>query len=368
SGRKRPLPDKSEDQTAPKKKGRAAKSTAPASSSAPAAAAAGSASLSQQDWEEVDRRMLAHTKSIMFAAGDSIEPHESNARMMVGLMRQQVRMIVDGAVERAKQKGREDVFLQDFLEHFARHKMVLGRLLNHARAAHSILSLTRQTTSTVKDNDEEDEEEGEEKDEDGVPREVEGLGSESEEEEAEGDGEQPGPLILRASKNSTYVQLEAAIDALQAGFTSSDLTDPALFTDLTREARQRRMATRVKRLREDVYMQFSEARAAAFVPRGRRQKKVSGLTESEYFILWLGLPSVSGALVYVLGWLAKEIITQVVDDAYMCLLKEISAGVIPSRGAVSARLSYRHYEEALRKNLGWRTRADVLFGYIAPRE
>ncbi|GMR29886.1 hypothetical protein PMAYCL1PPCAC_00081, partial [Pristionchus mayeri] len=212
--------------------------------------------------------------------------------------------------------------------------------------------------------------EEEEKEEDGVPNEGEALDASDEDEEEEGEGSSGGsderPLSIKASRSSYFSQLETAIDSLQAGFTAAELTD-ASFEDLTRQARDRRMATRVRRLREDIYKQFSEARQAAYVARVR-PKKYNGVPEGALFVSWLGLPPLDSLLTYVLSWLAKEIVTQVVDDAYMCLLKENSAGINRARGAAAARLTTNHYEEALRKNLGWRTRSDVLFGYIAPSE
>ncbi|GMT05073.1 hypothetical protein PENTCL1PPCAC_27247, partial [Pristionchus entomophagus] len=344
AGRKRQLSETRDESPPPKRRAKTPKTPS----------TAGVAASTKKEWEETDERLLAITKSIMFAIGDSIEPIECNTRMLLGLMQQQIRLIIDAAMKRANSDGRDAVTLRDLFMHFARHKMVLGRLLHHAKAAHLVFSLSRHTKD----------EEEEEKEEDGVPHEAEIL--DHGEEEGSSSDEQVGPLAVRASKSSTYYQLEAAIDSLQGGFRSSDLTDPS-FVDLTRQARDRRMATRVKRLREDVYKQFSEARQATYVSRVR-QKKFNGILEGALFISWLGLPPLDNVLTYVISWLAKEIVTQVVDDAYMCMLREMSSGTTKRRGAAASRLTVNHYEEALRKNLGWRTKSDVLFGYIAPRE
>ncbi|KAF8381762.1 tag-342 [Pristionchus pacificus] len=341
SGRKRQLSETKEDSPAPRKKGKQSK--------VPSVSA-------EKEWAETDERLLDTTKLIMFATGDSNEPSETNARMLLALMQQQVRMLMTAAQQTATNDGRDSVTLRDLLVHFARHKLVLGRLLNHAKAALVVTSLTRHTK---------DEEDDNEKEEDGVPYE-----GESEEDDASSESESseedstPGAVAIKAPKNSALAQLEEAVDSLDAGFTAADLMD-ASFEDLTRQARDRRMATRVRRLREDVYKEFAEARQAAFVSRQKR-KMFKGQPESSLFISWLGLPPLDSVLTYVISWLAKEIVTQVVDDAYMCLLKENTSGV--NRGAAASLLTAHHYEEALRKNLGWRSRGDVLFGYIAPRE
>ncbi|GMR29885.1 hypothetical protein PMAYCL1PPCAC_00080, partial [Pristionchus mayeri] len=147
SSRKRQLSETREDSPATKRRGRQLKNSA--------SAAAAGASGSEREWE-TDERLLGLTKLIMFSAGDSNEPYESNAHMLLGLMQQQVRMIVKGAMERAKIDGRDAITLRDLMGHAARHKLVIGRLLNHAKAAHYVSSLSRHT------KEEEEEEEKEE--------------------------------------------------------------------------------------------------------------------------------------------------------------------------------------------------------------
>jgi hypothetical protein len=79
------------------------------------------------------------------------------------------------------------------------------------------------------------------------------------------------------------------------------------------------------------------------------------------FIEWLGSPKLDHGVVYVLNYCATEIVAVMVDSAV--LVKEQEAKMYHDEFPHKS-LQRRHYEEALRRNLGYSRNKNLLFGYF----
>lgn len=79
------------------------------------------------------------------------------------------------------------------------------------------------------------------------------------------------------------------------------------------------------------------------------------------FIEWLGSPRLDHGVVYVLNYCATEIVAVTVDSAVLCREQEAKTfkDEFPTKS-----LQLRHYEEALRRNVGYTRHKNVLFGFF----
>uniref|UniRef100_A0A1I7XG06 RGS domain-containing protein n=1 Tax=Heterorhabditis bacteriophora TaxID=37862 RepID=A0A1I7XG06_HETBA len=155
---------------------------------------------------------------------------------------------------------------------------------------------------------------------------------------------------------SHYDMIASAVNSLDGDFTSIELE--ADFPDHVLDARQRRMAARVSVLDPSQYDRFSDARKATFQPSVKKGSK----RDSEDLLVWLGSPPAVRGIEFIIGFLARETVAQLVYDA-LTIREQEPVGWFADGGSPGC-IQMRHYEEAVRRNLGFRYRGDYLFGYF----
>jgi hypothetical protein len=84
---------------------------------------------------------------------------------------------------------------------------------------------------------------------------------------------------------------------------------------------------------------------------------------SKQFIEWIGKPDLDAYSVLILNFLATEIVSQMVENALLIRVSDTKyQGQILNGHMVP--LEVLHYKGALRRNLGYQTNGNLLFGYV----
>ncbi|KAK5984423.1 Transcription initiation factor IID subunit [Trichostrongylus colubriformis] len=284
-------------------------------------------------YREVVRRM-------MYCNGDLEDPLSPCVEMVLDMVKHQMVKVLEDAARHANIQKRELITLEDVLFLFRRHKFLLKRLLHFADAAERINELKRAAPQTAKLDEEPDLESGVDEDD------VADIASTS----------VPDSNLGRMLKYVDSLGLEESAEEL--------LTAP----DRELERRQLRIADIVMNdLSAEEYPRFTAARSATFLDDVRRHSR---RRDAGNLLRWLGAPKCEPSVSFVLAFIGREVVAYYVDAAYVVMtneernlfLNEVHDGHIAAEDEICP-LQLRHYEEALRRCVGWRRHRDFLFGY-----
>ncbi|CAI4233326.1 unnamed protein product [Auanema sp. JU1783] len=260
------------------------------------------------------------TGRMMYVQGDSESPLQSCIDFVASLVHYQLLHVLEKSEKHSIRKTKKTTLsLRSVLFVFRRNRLLLRRLLKLAETASSIQSLSK----------------------DGINSNESGSEAESEEE--------PDPIQNNKKfSGKLYKEISEALSFIALDVESE--TDPVM------EQRQKRLAERVAHFDMDEYERFSAARACGFsnTTRGIKIMKKDMRT-------WLAR-SFDGSIEFVMAFLAKETVSCLVEDA-LAVREQEKSNWFKNEGNGNC-LQQRHYEEALRRNLGYRYRGDILFGYF----
>lgn len=129
------------------------------------------------------------------------------------------------------------------------------------------------------------------------------------------------------------------------------------------------MADRVKMLNVSQYERFTNARKAGFT---NGATKKGGRKARDPFAIWLGSPPTGKYVDFALGFIAREVVAQIVDDALsireqVCISARLDdkyyiqepPNWFRNQGNAGC-LQMRHYEQALQRNVGFIRVGDFL--------
>ncbi|VDM78752.1 unnamed protein product [Strongylus vulgaris] len=138
--------------------------------------------------------------------------------------------------------------------------------------------------------------------------------------------------------------------------------------DVVYEERKKRIAHLGDELTPAEFFRFTEARQATF--RDDPKQKFKLKSDSGNLLRWLGAPQCDSVVPFVLAFIGREVVAQFVEAAVVIrrfeepnlFLNDDQHGQVAGPNE-RVPLQVRHYNEALRRCIGWRRHKDFLFGY-----
>ncbi|KAI6191909.1 hypothetical protein M3Y97_00278700 [Aphelenchoides bicaudatus] len=264
-------------------------------------------------------KILSVLSDMMFANGDSMNPRPECVAFMHDLLKEQLLLAINQAKEYADLRKEQNFKFSDLLHCFRRHPYFSCRFIKYVSDR---LTLTS-------------------------------LGS--------FDGASPGLDGLQHShkQHADIEQFKSAFKDLDEDGNLSALIDQCLepeYNDLVKQERQARMVEFTKQMDNDAYNLFAKARRRCLCYTFDRHV-------SKPFVEWIGKSNLDSYSVLILNFLATEVVAQMVENARLTQFEVLKhQGQILSEHTIPVELL--HYKNALRRNLGYQTSGNLLFGYV----
>ncbi|EYC22486.1 hypothetical protein Y032_0017g3378 [Ancylostoma ceylanicum] len=139
------------------------------------------------------------------------------------------------------------------------------------------------------------------------------------------------------------------------------------------EERKKRIASFESEITPEKYFRFTETRQATF--RDDFKQVLKKKNDAANLLRWLGAPQCEPVVSFVLAFIGREVVAQFVDAAVAIrnfedpklFLNDDRHGHVAGPNE-KVPLQVRHYNEVLRRCIGWRRRKDFLLGYYEDAE
>ncbi|EYC22503.1 hypothetical protein Y032_0017g3391 [Ancylostoma ceylanicum] len=281
-------------------------------------------------------------RQMMFANGDLEDPIPTCIELVLDITKYQMVKALEDAWQHASAAQRKIITLEDVFVLFKHHKFILKRLLQFAIAAECVNELKRAAPRTAKLDEEKEEESDVEEDE----------------------------IATTSVPETNISRMKSAVDSMDLGETADQLLE---LLDPVYEERKRRIASFGSELTSEEYFKFTEARQATF--RDDSKQKLKKKNDAANLLRWLGAPQCEPVVSFVLAFIGREVVAQFVDAAIAIrkfedpnlFLNDDRHGHVAGLNE-KVPLQVRHYNEVLRRCIGWRRRKDFLFGYYEDAE